>query len=58
MTIGEVLKSAFSYLFEMEEKMNEICDKMGSADENEMEVMMEELGTIQDLLTNHDFYIC
>ena len=28
MTIGEVLKSAFSYLFEMEEKMNEICDKM------------------------------
>ena len=37
--------------------MNEICDKMGSADENEMEVMMEELGTIQDLLTNHDFYI-
>lgn len=57
MTIGEVLKSAFSYLFEMEEKMNEICDKMGSADENEMEVMMEELGTIQDLLTNHDFYI-
>ena len=57
MTIGEVLKSAFSYLFEMEEKMNEICDKMGSADENEMEAMMEELGTIQDLLTNHDFYI-
>ena len=56
MTIGEVLKSAFSYLFEMEEKMNEICDKMGSADENEMEVMMEELGTIQDELTLHDFY--
>ena len=56
MTIGEILKSAFSYLFDMEDKMNEICDKMGSADENEMEVMMEELGTIQDLLTNHDFY--
>ena len=57
MTIGEILKSAFSYLFDMEDKMNEICDKMGSADENEMEVMMEELGTIQDILTNHDFYI-
>lgn len=25
MTIGSVLKSAFSYLFEMEEQMNEIC---------------------------------
>ena len=57
MTIGEVLKSAFSYLFEMEEKMNEICDKMGSADENEMEVMMEELGTIQDLLTTMIFIL-
>ena len=57
MTIGEVLKSAFSYLFEMEEKMNQICDKMGFAGEDEMMEMMEELGTIQDLLTNHDFYV-
>ncbi|MDY5578009.1 MAG: ABC-F family ATP-binding cassette domain-containing protein [Lachnospiraceae bacterium] len=57
MTIGEVLRSAFAYLFELEEKMNEICDSMASADENEMMEMMEELGTIQDLLTNHDFYV-
>lgn len=56
MTIGSVLKSAFSYLFEMEEQMNEICDKLGEASEDEMEAMMEELGTIQDMLTNHDFY--
>lgn len=57
MTIGDVLKSAFSYLFELEEKMNEICDKMGEASEAELEVMMEELGTIQTTLTLHDFYI-
>ncbi len=56
MTIGSVLKSAFSYLFEMEEQMNKICDKLGEASEEEMTVMMEELGTIQDTLTNHDFY--
>lgn len=56
MTIGSVLRSAFSYLFEMEQRMNEICDKLGDADEQEMESMMEELGTIQDMLTNHDFY--
>ena len=48
---------AFSWLFEMEEKMNQICDSMGEASPEEMEVMMEELGTIQDLLTMHDFYI-
>lgn len=56
MTIREVLKSAFSFLFELEEQMNEICDKLGDAPEGEMESMMEELGTIQDLLMNHDFY--
>ena len=57
MTIRDVLKSAFSFLFEMEEQMNEICDKMGEASEDEMNQMMEELGTIQDLLMAHDFYI-
>ncbi|MGN0158574.1 MAG: ABC-F family ATP-binding cassette domain-containing protein [Brotaphodocola sp.] len=57
MTIREVLKSAFAYLFEMEEQMNAICDKMGEASEDEMNGMMEELGTIQDLLMAHDFYI-
>lgn len=57
MTIGDVLRSAFSFLFELEEKMNKICDEMGSADEDTMMEMMEELGTIQDLLTNHDFYL-
>lgn len=57
MTIRDVLKSAFSYLFELETRMNEICDKMGEADEDTMMEMMEELGVIQDTLTLHDFYI-
>ena len=37
--------------------MNEICDRMGEADEAELEQLMEELSVIQDLLTNHDFYM-
>lgn len=57
MTVRDVLKSAFAWLFELEEKMNEICDGMGEASPEEMEKMLEELGTIQDLLTMHDFYI-
>ena len=57
MTIRDVLKSAFAWLFELEQKMNDICDQPGSASEDEMESMMEELGTIQDTLTMHDFYI-
>ncbi len=57
MTLRQVLSSAFSFLFEMEDQMNEICDKMGEASPKELEDYMEELGTIQDLLTMHDFYM-
>lgn len=57
MTIRMALSSAFDFLFEMETQMNEICDKMGTASEAELEQYMEELGTIQDLLTVHDFYL-
>ena len=57
MSIRDVLKSAFSYLFEMEERMNEICDSLGTASPEEMDTLMEELGTIQDTLTMHDFYV-
>ena len=56
MTIQDALKSAFDPLLQKEERMNEICDLLGSADEKEMELLMEELGLIQDDLTLHDFY--
>ena len=45
MTIRDGLKSAFSYLFELEERMNAICDSLGEASPEEMDTMMEELGT-------------
>ncbi|WP_148409246.1 ABC-F family ATP-binding cassette domain-containing protein [Murimonas intestini] len=57
MTVRDVLKGAFSWLFEMEAQMNDICDKMGEASPEELETMMDELGTIQDMLTMHDFYV-
>lgn len=56
MTIRQVLKSAFDPLLQKEQRMNEICDMLGTADEEEMNALMEELGTIQDELTLHDFY--
>ena len=57
MSVRDVLKSAFDFLFDMESRMNDICDKMGDATDTELEEYMEELGTIQDLLTMHDFYM-
>lgn len=57
MTIRQTLASAFDFLFELESQMNTLCEKMGSASEDELERYMEELGTIQDLLAMHDFYM-
>ncbi len=57
MTIRDVLASAFDFLFEMEKDMNDMYGKMGEASEEEMITLMEETGTIQDLLDAHDFYM-
>lgn len=57
MTVRQALSSAFDFLYELETQMNAICDKMGGAAPEELEAYMEELGTIQDLLTMHDFYM-
>lgn len=57
MTVRDVLASAFSFLFELEAKMNEMYELMADADEAQLEEYMEEVGTITDLLTYHDFYL-
>ena len=57
MSIEDVLKSAFDGLFTMEQRMNEICDLMGEASPEELEAYMEELGTIQEMIDSHDFYM-
>ena len=57
MSIQDVLRSAFSWLFELETRMNEICAKLGDASEDEMTAWMEELAEIQELLDAHDFYL-
>jgi len=56
-TIRDVLKSAFQYLFDLEAEMNTICEKMGDASPDELDQLLLDLGNIQDLLTNNDFYI-
>ena len=56
MSIKDVLKQAFDFLFEMEANMNSMYEQMEDADESQIEALMEEVGTIQDLLMAHDFY--
>lgn len=57
MTIRDALRGAFQYLFDMEEEMQELYMKMGEVSEHELTTIMEEVGSIQDILEHNDFYI-
>ncbi|TCS96610.1 ABC-F family ATP-binding cassette domain-containing protein [Hazenella coriacea] len=57
LTIRDVLKSAFQYLFDLETEMNQHYERMAEASPSELEQLMDEVGIIQDLLTNNDFYM-
>lgn len=57
MTIRDVLRTAFKYLYDMEDQMNHLFAKMGEVESEELEKILEETGRIQDALTNNDFYI-
>ncbi len=57
MTIRDVLKGAFQYLLDMEQEMNDMYGRMGDVSPEELEQLLEDVGTIQDTLTNQDFYM-
>ena len=57
LTIKDVLNSAFENLFDMEKRVNEICDEMSNVtDDDRMNELLEEMGTLQDIMDSHDFY--
>lgn len=57
MSIRDVLRTAFQYLYDREAELNALFAKMGEVDADELEVLLEETGEIQEELTNNDFYI-
>ncbi len=57
MTIRDALRGAFQYLFDLEMEMNQAYEKMGEVTPEELEQLLEDVGTIQDILTNNDFYV-
>jgi len=57
MTIRDCLKGAFQYLFDLESEMNDIYNKMADVTPEELEALLEDVGNIQETLTNNDFYV-
>ena len=56
MTVRQVLTSAFDFLLEMEQELSGLYEKMGEVSGDGLQQLMDEAGTLQDLLTTHDFY--
>jgi ATPase subunit of ABC transporter with duplicated ATPase domains len=56
-TIRNILQDAFLPLYEQEKDMMAITDKMGDATPEELEVLLEQMGEIQDRLENSGFYL-
>ena len=57
MTVRDVLKTAFQYLFDMEAKINDLYMQMGDVSPEEMDALLEEVGVLQELLSSNDFYV-
>ena len=56
MTIREVLRTAFKGMYEMEQQMLDLYDKMGDATPEELDKMMNTVGEIQSELEHSGFY--
>ena len=56
-SIKEVLRDAFKPMFDLEQEMIGMYDKMGEADEDEMAKLMEGTAEIQTILENSGFYM-
>ncbi len=56
-TIKAVLESAFQYLYDLEAEINDMYMKMGDVDGDALTALMEDVGTIQDILDHSGFYM-
>jgi len=56
-TIRDVLKDAFLPLLELEQEMMAITEKMSDAGPEELELLLEQMGEIQEQLEIGDFYM-
>jgi len=56
-TIRDVLREAFQHLYDLEKEMLNAYDTMGSCSEEELTVLMEDVGEIQETLDYSGFYV-
>ncbi|MGL5656708.1 MAG: ABC-F family ATP-binding cassette domain-containing protein [Fusobacteriaceae bacterium] len=55
-SIRDILRTAFAHMFELEQEVMALYEKMGDCTPEEMETLLEEIGEIQSILESSDFY--
>ena len=56
-TIREILRTAFSHMYDLERDMLAMYDKMGDCEGDELDALMAEVGEIQEILEQGGFYV-
>ncbi|HWS43449.1 MAG TPA: ABC-F family ATP-binding cassette domain-containing protein [Pseudoflavonifractor sp.] len=56
-TIREILRTAFSHMYELERELLALYDAMGDCGPEELEKLMEDVGEIQEILEQSGFYV-
>ncbi|MGC7870064.1 ABC-F family ATP-binding cassette domain-containing protein [Desulfosporosinus sp. SYSU MS00001] len=56
-TIRDALKEAFQGMFDLEAEIMTLYDRMGSASEEEMTKLLDDVGEIQSILEHNGFYM-
>ena len=57
LTIREILRTAFKYLFDTESELTEKYEKMATASDDELNKLLEETAQLQEIIDASDFYI-
>ena len=57
MTIRDVLQSAFQYLYDIEQQINDSYMQMGELEGDALDELMNEVGDLQEILDTQDFYV-
>lgn len=55
-SIRQILRDAFKYLFELETEMIGITEKLSNCTTEEMEKLLDDMGSIQEILDHSGFY--
>lgn len=56
-TIRQVLREAFQHMFDLEQEMQSIYERLANCDEAEMNRLLEDSGEIQEMLEQGGFYL-